>query len=268
MPRSPSFRLLLALVAVFLLGAAALALSGGNAPAFRALNGAGARWLPAGVASDLTILGNGLVAVMLLALLLPWQPRLLAAGLHAAPLAGLFSALGKRLAHAPRPAAVLDPAGFHVEGPLLAGSNAFPSGHTITIFLVAGVLLLGLDSGTAAARGRWVRAAAVLALAALVGVSRILVGAHWPSDVLGGAALGLLSAMAGDALARRWPYWHHRAASVAFALVVLACAVALARGDTGYPLALPLQWGAIVLGSGAALLTLFRQGRGGRPLAA
>jgi membrane-associated phospholipid phosphatase len=34
----------------------------------------------------------------------------------------------------------------------------------------------------------------VLVLAVLAGLSRISVGAHWPEDVLAGAALGLLIA--------------------------------------------------------------------------
>jgi undecaprenyl-diphosphatase len=34
-----------------------------------------------------------------------------------------------------------------------------------------------------------------LILVALMGVARIYVGVHWPLDILGGAAIGILSAM-------------------------------------------------------------------------
>jgi len=260
MQRAPTLRLLLALAAVFLVAAALLAATGLNRPVFLALNGAGARWLPERLPSCLTLLGHGLAAVMLLALALPRAPQVLAAGLNAAPLAGAFSALGKRVAGSARPGAVLDPASFHVQGQLLSGHNAFPSGHTITIFLVATVLVLGLET----MRKRWWPLAAVLGVAMLVGVSRVLVGAHWPSDALGGAALGILAGLAGDALARRWRYWCHPRTRAVYAVVVLACAAALATSDTGYPLAQPLQWLLALLGAGAALVTLARLWRAPR----
>jgi membrane-associated phospholipid phosphatase len=257
MPRALTLRLMLVLAAVFACAAAAIAATGFNRPLFDAVNAAGWRWLPRYLPSCLTLLGNGLAAVMLLALLLERAPQVMAAGLNAAPIAGALSALGKRLAAAPRPAAVMDPAGFHVQGPLLAGHNAFPSGHTITIFLVATVLLLGLEGP----RARAPAVLAVLGVAVLVGLSRIMVGAHWPTDVLGGAVRGIASGLAGDALARRWPYWRHRVAGVAFALVVLGCALALAVLDSGYPLALPLQWSLAALGAIAAVRSLVRAAR-------
>lgn len=254
MQRPATLRLLLALAVFSLLAAAALALTGLNRPAFLLLNDAAARWLPAAVPSSLTLLGNGLAAVMVLGLLLPRAPQVLAAGLFAAPLGGLLSAAGKRLAATARPAAVLDPASFHIQGQVLSGHNAFPSGHAITIFLAATVIALGYPP----LRTRALALAGILALAALVGASRIMVGAHWPSDALGGAALGILAGAAGDALARRWPYWQRPWASPFFAVIVLACAAFLVTSDTGYPLAQPLQWLLAALGSAVALLTLAR----------
>ena len=143
MQRPATLRLLLVLAALFLLAAAALAFTGLNRPAFLLLNDAAARWLPPALPSCLTLLGHGLAAVMLLALLLPRAPGVLAAGLFAAPLGGLLSAAGKRLAGSARPAAVLDPGSFHIQGQVLSGHNAFPSGHAITIFLAATVVVLG-----------------------------------------------------------------------------------------------------------------------------
>jgi membrane-associated phospholipid phosphatase len=260
MQRVPTLRLLLALAALFLLAAAAMAGSGLDRPAFLLLNDAAAHGLPLALASSLTLLGHGLAAVMLLALLLQRAPQVLAAGLCAAPLGGLLSAAGKRLAASPRPAAVLDPAAFHIQGQVLAGNNAFPSGHSLTIFLVATVALLGY----APLRARWLAPLAVLALATLVAASRIMVGAHWPSDVLGGAALGILAGAAGDALARRWPHWEGPRARVVFALIVLACAGFLVATNTGYPLARPLQWVLAALGAGAALAELALRWRAAR----
>jgi undecaprenyl-diphosphatase len=57
---------------------------------------------------------------------------------------------------------------------------SFPSGHATTAFALATVLSLWYP------RGRWVWGAG----AVLVGWSRIVLGSHFPSDVLAGAVLG------------------------------------------------------------------------------
>jgi membrane-associated phospholipid phosphatase len=252
-------RLLLGCAALSAAAAAALAASGLDASVFLAINAAAARGLPAPVPSCLTILGHGLVAVMLLAPLQGRAPAVLAAALYGAPVAALFSRLGKWLVARPRPAAVLDPALMHIQGPVLSGHNSFPSGHSITIFLVATVVVLGVP----AVRDRAARAASVLALAGLVAASRVMVGAHWPSDALAGAALGMVAGVAGGWAAGRWPLWERRGAPIVLGLVVLACAAILFGVDTGYPLAQPLQWvaGALGLVSAArALAGARRQG--------
>ena len=76
----------------------------------------------------------------------------------------------------------------------------FPSGHAAasTAFFCAVAYLAGsLPSG----RARWVvRTAAILSIA-LVALARIILRAHWPSDALGGIALGLALASAAALLA-------------------------------------------------------------------
>ena len=80
---------------------------------------------------------------------------------------------------------------------------SFPSGHSMlsaVTFLTLGALLAG------AQQERHMRAY-VLALAILltvaVGVSRVYLGVHWPTDVLGGWAAGAAWALACWALARQ-----------------------------------------------------------------
>jgi undecaprenyl-diphosphatase len=70
------------------------------------------------------------------------------------------------------------------------GGNSFPSGHSLgSIVCYGAVLLVFLP----AARGRWRAAftAVIVALVALIGISRILLGVHYLSDVLGGWTLGI-----------------------------------------------------------------------------
>ena len=67
--------------------------------------------------------------------------------------------------------------------------NSFPSGHTNAAFAFALALCM-------AAPKRWMKIAAVCA-GVLMGLSRLYVGVHYPSDVLVGAVIGSLCGLAG-----------------------------------------------------------------------
>ena len=70
------------------------------------------------------------------------------------------------------------------------GGDSFPSGHSLgSIVCYGAVLLVFLP----AARGRWrtVFITVIVTLVALIGISRILLGVHYLSDVLGGWTLGI-----------------------------------------------------------------------------
>lgn len=64
--------------------------------------------------------------------------------------------------------------------------NSFPSGHTCAAFAAAMVWVRTLP-------WRWGRVLAVV-MAVLMGLSRLYVGVHYPSDVLAGAVIGALCA--------------------------------------------------------------------------
>ncbi len=71
---------------------------------------------------------------------------------------------------------------------------SFPSGHALRTFALAA--FIGL-------RFRWRAGGAAMGYAVLVGLSRIYLGLHWPSDVLGGAFLGIALALAVEFANRR-----------------------------------------------------------------
>jgi undecaprenyl-diphosphatase len=105
-----------------------------------------------------------------------------AAGLSA----GLALFLAQLIAHAvnrPRPF-VADPSGVHLFS-THAADPGFPSDHATAAFAIAVAILLR--------NRRW--GAVALAFASVLAAGRVAMGVHYPSDVLGGAALGALCAL-------------------------------------------------------------------------
>jgi undecaprenyl-diphosphatase len=94
----------------------------------------------------------------------------------------------KLVYHSPRPYLVLQTA-----KKLISENHdfqSFPSGHTTVIFAMAMAIYfynkkLGIFS---------------FVCAVLMGIARIFVGVHWPIDILGGAVIGMVSALLVDKL--------------------------------------------------------------------
>lgn len=75
--------------------------------------------------------------------------------------------------------------------------NSFPSDHTALAFaVVAGLWPVRRDVSIVLG-----------VLAVLLGISRVVAGVHYPGDILGGAAIGVMSAIALWLLARRPLEW-------------------------------------------------------------
>lgn len=209
-----------------------LQFTGTNQPVFSVLNRL-SHWTGAAPWPALTVLGDTVVALALFGPLAVRRPQLL----WALALSALITALVvhgiKPLLLYPRPPAVLAPDAITVIGPAYM-RKAFPSGHTATVFVAAGLVWMHLQS----LRLRMF----ALVMAVCVGLSRIVVGVHWPLDVLAGSAIGWLSAYAGSWLAVRWPLGHHPAMRRTLITVIAACAfAALTFLDTGYPQARGVQ---------------------------
>jgi len=122
------------------------------------------------------------------------HPRFTLAMLLAGTIGLLLTQGCKLYFHTARPPALLPLESFRLIGTALT-TNSTPSGHTATAFLAAGL-------ATHLCRS-WVARTAILAIAAIIGYSRIAVGVHWPVDVMTGAAAGLFASWIGVLLAHK-----------------------------------------------------------------
>lgn len=72
----------------------------------------------------------------------------------------------------------------------LPGDPAFPSGHAIAGILLYGVIAFLAASHVRSRAARVAIAVAAAVLIVLIGVSRVYLGVHWPSDVVGSWIVG------------------------------------------------------------------------------
>lgn len=99
---------------------------------------------------------------------------------------------------------------------------SFPSGHATSSMVVYGFLAVLVARELPPAR-RWLAYAATAPLIALIAFSRLYLGVHWLSDVVGGLSLGLIwVALLGIA------YRQHPAATLSWRRLVAAASLSLA----------------------------------------
>lgn len=145
----------------------------------------------------LSLLGNGWVIATLLLPLVPRYPHLFFAALMTAPWTSVVAKGTKFIFSTPRPPGVLEAGSFNLIGEAHLKSS-MPSGHTLTAFAVVVALTRMPGSPLAQHAGK------LYVLAALVGLSRIGMGVHWPADIVAGAAVGWLSGLLAAYCAYRW----------------------------------------------------------------
>lgn len=191
----------------------------------------------------LTFLGNGWGIFAIAFPLILLAPRLLTAGIIAGAISAIASKLLKNAFDLPRPAGILTDGSFYRIGePLL--HKAFPSGHTLTAFAIASALYFSCD------KNKRKPLLFLFLLAALVGLSRNAVGAHWLTDVLGGAGFGLWCGMLGALIASYIPNQYFSPKSIWLRVVAIGGIVAMYTHFTqvmDHELNLPLQYASIAI---------------------
>jgi membrane-associated phospholipid phosphatase len=153
-------------------------------------------FVPGVVWAHFTTFGDAAVAMAMILLFAGRRPEIIWAAMIAVVIGALVSHGLKGGLNVTRPPGVFAPEQILVFGPVHI-NESFPSGHTLTAWTLASILWLGLGSPW---RG------AVVSLAVLVGLSRMVLGVHWPTDVLGGMGLGWLVGQAAIWLSRRWEF--------------------------------------------------------------
>jgi undecaprenyl-diphosphatase len=103
------------------------------------------------------------------------------------PVGGLITLVNtalKLVVNRPRPSADL----VHVISPVQG--NGFPSGHAFFVMLILGLAAYFCFINLKNRVLRMAVPAGLIALILLTGISRVYLGVHWPSDVIGGYLIG------------------------------------------------------------------------------
>lgn len=147
-----------------------------------------------------------------------------------------------------------------VVGERIQGIGSTPSGHALAAAATATLLVFWFASAPRLRAACW----AIGLLGVAVAVSRVMVGAHWPSDVLLGMAVGLGTVLVVLALMVMGPFaalWLRLARASATARgqrrvagVEVVAVLGLVATPTGYPLGWPMEVMLVILGLGSAFM--------------
>ena len=146
----------------------------------------------------MTLAGDVLTLLMLIMIFIGRHAKLLWSLFTAALVCGVVVQSMKWGIQNPRPTALLDAGSYTLIGPALSSTYSLPSGHTASATVIFTVIALYMRAPLI-----WI-AAVLLFIGA--GMSRIVLGVHWPLDVLSGIGVGWISAFIGIRWSQIW-FW-------------------------------------------------------------
>lgn len=151
---------------------------------------------------NITQLGDAFILLSILTVFILYVPKFWGALVNGIIISAILSKVLKVLFSVPRPAAFLNPDTFIIVGkPLTSTTSSLPSGHSITAFTVLTIIMYSFLPKDNFKKGLWITS--ILTLGALVALSRVAVGAHFPLDTLIGSLTGYFCGLFGIFISRK-----------------------------------------------------------------
>lgn len=225
MPRKHEYQWLLLPPAILLILLLITHFTGINLGLFLLLNKTGSLF-PEFFWEHITYMGDALVIYVLMTPFVLRFPSIVWASFIALPIAGFVTRGMKYMIDAPRPPGLLDTGSFHLIGPGF-DTSSFPSGHTLTAFAFAAIIGFQFP--------RKERLYILIGIAGLIGLSRIMVGVHWPVDLMAGAVGGWLCGWLAVVISRHWTWGMTQSGQITLLTVLLIASITLYSHNSGYP---------------------------------
>lgn len=210
---------------IFLVTALLVWLSDTNQWLFLSLNGYGA-YLPDWFWANMTMMGDTMLVIALLLILASLKPEVFAQGIVLMIVGGLLVRFSKDYFGIERPAASLALEDFNLIGHLLK-HGSFPSGHSFTALAAVTLYACQIKRGWATV--------ILLVLGSSFALSRVMVGAHWPLDVLVGSALGALVSLLCVFIVQNMNWLRHQSMLNVYAFILSLVLLRLPFYNSHYP---------------------------------
>lgn len=154
---------------------------------------------------NLTQLGDVIIFLPFLTIFIIYAPKFWHALLSSIIISGIFSFLLKKLFAVPRPAAVFDNDSFLIIGNVLTGNTSLPSGHSIAAFTILTLVFFAFIPKEMRFKIIWFFSILIIGL--IIVFTRVGVGAHYPLDILIGSIVGLIAALLGVFINKKYNPW-------------------------------------------------------------
>lgn len=183
------------------------------------------QYLPSTLLALITVMGDSLMIVAFLTLFALKERMVIVIAVLTSIIGGVFIRVAKTYFDIDRPPLTLGVEQVNIVGPTLT-LTSFPSGHTFSALAGAAVIAYFVESD--------IKRFLILLLAFVIGLSRILVGAHWPLDVLVGGLCGMLVSCFAILCVKNYPLLHSKPVFIVSCVILLLANASLFLHDTGY----------------------------------